>query len=194
MRISIIAALSTNDVIGRNNELPWRLSSDLKRFKALTMGHHLIMGRKTFESVGRPLPGRTNVIVTRDPGYRLPAHATPLAASYGASETTAAPVIVVPSIEEALRVAKDDAEAFVGGGATIFEQTLHRADRMYLTRVHADVEGDTYFPDFDDVAEWSLVDSEHFEADEKNDYPFSFLTYDRINEKSEHDPHCGVEG
>ena len=194
MRISIIAALSTNNVIGRNNELPWRLSTDLKRFKALTMGHHLIMGRKTFESVGRPLPGRTNVIVTRDPAYRPPTHATPLAASYGASDATSAPVIVVPSIEEALRVAKDDSEAFIGGGATIFEQTLHRADRMYLTRVHADLEGDTYFPDFDDVAEWSLVDSEHFEADEKNDYPFSFLTYDRINEKSEHDPHCGVEG
>ena len=163
MKLSMIAALSTNNVIGRDNQVPWRLSTDLKRFKALTMGHHLIMGRKTYESVGRPLPGRINVVITRQPDY----------APEG--------VTVLHSLEEAIRVAEQagDAEAFIAGGAEIYAQAMHRADRMYLTRVHAEVEGDTWFPDFDDVSEWRLTDSEHFDADDKNDFPFSFLTYDR---------------
>jgi dihydrofolate reductase len=195
MKLSIIAALSTNNVIGRGNALPWHLPADLKRFKALTMGHHLIMGRKTYESVGRPLPGRTNVIVTRDPDWNaMAAAATPLAASFEADPKTSAPVIVVRSLEEALDLAKDDAEPFIAGGAQIFEQTLHRASRMYLTRVHVEIEGDAYFPDFDDVAEWQLVDSEHREPDEKHAYAYSFLTYDRIAERSEADAHCGIEG
>lgn len=163
MRLSIIAALSSNNVIGRDNDLPWRLSTDLKRLKALTMGHHMIMGRRTWDSVGRPLPGRRIVVVTRDPGF------------------AAEGVEVVHSVEEGIRIAEEagDPEPFIAGGAEIFNQSMHRADRMYLTRVHAEVEGDTFFPDFDDVSEWHLVDAEHFEADEKNDYPFSFLTYDR---------------
>jgi dihydrofolate reductase len=163
MRISLIAALSTNNVIGRDNAIPWRLSTDLKRFKALTMGHHLIMGRKTWASVGRPLPGRISVVVTRDPQFE------------------AEGAIVVHSLEDALRVAAQggEREAFIAGGAEIYGQSLHTAHRMYLTRVHAEVEGDTFFPEFDDVTEWQLTDAEHFEADEKNEYPFSFLTYDR---------------
>jgi dihydrofolate reductase len=163
MRLSLIAALSTNGVIGRNNQVPWRLSTDLRRFKALTMGHHLIMGRKTFESVGRPLPGRINVVVTRQAGYAPPG------------------VTVVHSLDDAVRVAAEagDREAFIAGGAEIYAQSLHSADRMYLTRVHAEVEGDTWFPEFDDVTEWHLADAEHFEADEKNEFPFSFLTYER---------------
>ncbi|HET9425216.1 MAG TPA: dihydrofolate reductase [Gemmatimonadaceae bacterium] len=163
MKLSLIAALSTNNVIGRANGLPWHLPTDLKRFKALTMGHHYIAGRKTYESVGRPLPGRTNIVITRQPGF----------APEG--------VQVVHSLEEALRLAAaaGEIEAFVGGGGEIFAQALHRADRMYLTRVHADIEGDTFFPEFDDVSEWRLTDAEHFDADEKNEYPFSFLTYDR---------------
>jgi dihydrofolate reductase len=163
MKLSMIAALSTNNVIGINNDIPWRLSTDLKRFKALTMGHHLLMGRKTYESVGRPLPGRVTVVITRREEY----------APEG--------VTVVHSLEEAIRVAAaaHDEEAFIAGGAEIYEQSMHRADRMYLTRVHADIEGDTFFPDFDDVSEWRLVDSEHFDADEKNEHPFSFLTYER---------------
>ena len=195
MRLSIICALATNNVIGRNNALPWRLSSDLKRFKALTMGHHLISGRKTYESVGRPLPGRTNVVITRDPSWN-PASVgkTSLAKEFGVDEATNAPVVVVRSIDEALRVAANDPEPFIAGGADIFRQILHRADRMYLTRVHAEIEGDAYFPEFDDASEWRLVDSEHFEADAKNEYPFSFLTYDRVQEKPVNDPHCGVEG
>ncbi|HYI13479.1 MAG TPA: dihydrofolate reductase [Thermoanaerobaculia bacterium] len=163
MRLSVIAALSTNNVIGRDNGVPWRLSTDMKRYKALTMGHHLLTGRKTFESVGRPLPGRTTVVITRDTSYRPEG------------------VIVVGSLEEAVRVARErgDDEAFLNGGAQVYAQSMHLADRMYLTRVHAEVEGDAFFPDFDDVSEWHLVDSEHFEADEKNEYPFSFLTYER---------------
>lgn len=163
MKLSLIAALATNDVIGRNGQVPWHLPTDLRRFKTLTMGHHLIMGRKTFASVGRPLPGRVNVVITRQDDW------------------TADGVTVVHSLEEALRVAAgaEDTETFIAGGAEIYELSIHRADRMYLTRVHAEVEGDTWFPEFDDVSEWKLIDAEHCEADEKNEYPFSFLTYDR---------------
>jgi len=162
MTISIIAALASNNVIGRDNEMPWHLPADLKRFKALTMGHHLVMGRKTFEAIGRPLPGRTTVVVTRRGAFAAP------------------DVVVAPSIDAALDTAHGDSEVFIAGGAEIYEQMIHRADRMYLTRVHADVGGDAFFPDFDDVTEWSLVDSEHHEPDEKNALPYSFLTYERV--------------
>ena len=163
MRLSIIAALSSNNVIGRDNDLPWHQSTDLKRLKALTMGHHMIMGRRTYDSVGRPLPGRTFIVVTRDPGFAVEG------------------VLVAHSVEDAIQMVEEsgDQEPFIAGGEQIFEQSIHRADRMYLTRIHAELEGDTFFPDFDDVSEWHLTDSEHFEADEKNDYPYSFLTYDR---------------
>ena len=162
MTRSIIVAVSDNNVIGRKNDLPWHLSSDLKRLKALTMGHFMIMGRRTWESVGKPLPGRRIVVVTHDPNF---------VAMDG--------VVAVPTVEQAFDVARDDNEVFIAGGAVIFEQTLHTADRMYLTRVHAEVEGDTFFPEFDDVTEWELVDAEHCDADEKNQYPYSFLTYER---------------
>lgn len=163
MNVTLIAALSTNNVIGRTNQVPWCLPTDLRRFKALTMGHHLIMGRKTYDSVGRPLHGRTNVVITRREDW------------------TAEGVVVVHSLEEALRVAMQagETEAYIAGGAEIYELAIHRADRMQLTRVHAEVEGDTWFPEFDDVSEWQLVDAEHYEADEKNEFPFSFLTYER---------------
>jgi dihydrofolate reductase len=161
MIVSIIAALSTNNVIGRNNRLPWHVSADLKRFKSLTLGHHLLIGRKTFESLDRPLPGRTIVVITHDLDF------------------AADGVLTAPSVERAIELARLDPEVFIGGGAQIFEQTIHRADRMYLTRIHAEIEGDAFFPEFDDVTEWILVDVEHHEADEKNDYPYSFLTYER---------------
>jgi dihydrofolate reductase len=163
MTVSLIVAVANNGVIGRGNGLPWRQSTDLKRLKALTMGHHYIQGRKTYDTVGRPLPGRINIVITRQPDF------------------AAEGIVVVHSLEDALRIAEraGDDEPFVAGGAQIFEQALHRADRMYLTRVHADVEGDTWFPEFDDVSEWQLVDSEHYEADEKNEFPYSFLTYER---------------
>lgn len=163
MKLSIIAAVSTNGVIGRGNELPWHLSADLKRFKALTMGHHLIVGRKTYESIGRPLPGRTFLVVSR-----------------GSFEADG--IATVSSLEEAIArvAAAGDREPFIAGGAEIYGLSIHRADRMYITRVHAEIEGDAHFPEFDDVAEWKLVDAEHRDADEHNEHPFSFLTYDRI--------------
>ena len=163
MTLSIIVAVANNNVIGRDNKLPWKLSTDLKRFKDLTMGHHVIMGRKTFDEIRKPLPGRTNVVVTRNVDFNPEG------------------VAVARSVDEAVRKAEAtaDPEIFIIGGAEIIRQTLHMADRMYLTRVHAEPEGDTFFPDFDDVNEWQLVDAEHYEADEKNEHPFSFLTYER---------------
>ena len=163
MTISIIAAVGANNVIGRNNQLPWHMPADLKWFKNHTMGHHLLMGRKTFESTGRPLPGRITVVITRNPNY----------APEG--------VAIARSLDEAISKAEaaGDPEIYIAGGAEIFAQGLHRADRMYITRIHAEPEGDTFFPEFDDVNEWKLVDTEHCEADQKNPHPYSFLTYER---------------
>jgi len=161
MTVSIIVAVSDNNVIGRNNGIPWRQSADLKRLKALTMGHHMLMGRKTFLSLDRPLPGRTIVVITHDRQFQPDG------------------VLTAPSLERAIDLARLDEEIFIAGGAQIFEQALHRADRMYLTRVHAEVEGDTFFPEFDDVTEWKLVDAEHCDSDERNEHPYSFLTYER---------------
>ena len=163
MTISIVAAVASNRVIGKGSGIPWRLSMDLKRLKALTIGHCVIMGRKTFETLPQPLPGRTNIVITRDASYHPPEG-----------------VLVAPTPERALELAATaSSEVFVLGGAEIYALLLHRADRMYLTEVHADVEGDTFFPEFDDVVEWRLTDREDHEADEKNEYPFSFLLYER---------------
>ena len=164
MIVSLIAAVSDNNAIGRDNRIPWRQSADLKRLKALTMGHHLLMGRKTYESLDRPLPGRTIIVITHNRQFRADG------------------ILTAPSVERGIEMARLDDEIFIGGGAQIYEQSLHRADRMYLTRVHADVEGDTFFPEFDDVTEWNLVDVEHHEADEKNEHPYSFLTYERARD------------
>lgn len=166
MRLSIIVAVATNGVIGRDNKLPWHLSTDLKRFKTLTSGHTVIMGRKTFDEIGRkPLPNRTNIVVSRGTAPAI----------------LPVDVLFVASIDEALlKIPHSDEEAFIIGGAEIVRQTMTRADRMYITQVHADVPGDTFMPEFDDVNEWRLVDREDFESDAKNDYPFSFLIYDRV--------------
>lgn len=166
MRLSIIVAVATNGVIGRDNKLPWHLSTDLKRFKALTSGHTVIMGRKTFDEIGRkPLPNRTNIIVSRSVAPAI----------------VPADVLFTSSVDEALaRIPQADEEAFIIGGAEIIRQTITLAERMYVTQVHADVAGDTFMPEFDDVNEWRLTDREDFEADAKNDYPFSFLIYDRV--------------
>lgn len=164
MTVSIIAAVSDNNVIGRSNRIPWHLSTDLKRLKSLTMGHHMLMGRKTFESLDGPLPGRTIVVITHDPAFKPNG------------------VLTAPSLERAIDLASLDEEIFIAGGAQIYEQSIHRADRMYLTRVHVEMDGDAFFPEFDDVTEWNLVDSEHCEADEKNEYPYSFLTYERAGQ------------
>ena len=164
MTVSLIVGVSSNGVIGREGGLPWYLPADLKHFKRTTMGHHLIIGRRTWEEVGKPLPGRTMVVVTRSQRF----------APEGAQ--------VVRSVEAALELAAGDDEPFIGGGAQIYRVALARdlVDRIYLTRIHAEVEGDTFFPeiDFDD---WKLVSEEHHEADEKNEFDYSFLVSERSN-------------
>jgi dihydrofolate reductase len=164
MRISIIVAVAENGVIGRGGQLPWQLSADLQRFKRLTMGHTIIMGRRTWESIGRALPGRRTVVVTRQPNLKID---VPGVATAG-------------SLDESLQHAEagNDAEAFIFGGAEMYRETLPRADRLYLTRVLANVHGDTYFPDINWAA-WRLVESEHHAAGERNEFAFDFETYER---------------
>jgi dihydrofolate reductase len=165
MRISIIVPVAENGVIGRGGQLPWRLSADLQRFKRLTMGHTIIMGRRSWESIGRPLPGRRTVVVTRKPDYRV----------------RFAGVAVVSSLDHAMQVAEKagDSEAFIIGGAELYRDALPRAYRLYFTRVRANVEGDTRFPDVD-WSEWRMTESELLHADEKNDYPTTFEIHERI--------------
>jgi dihydrofolate reductase len=160
--VSLIVAVSTNGVIGRDGDLPWRLPADLRHFKKTTMGHHLIIGRATWDEVGRPLPGRTMVVVTRDRGFHADG------------------VLVAHSVEEALALARDDDEPFIGGGAEIYRVALERelVDRLYVTRVHAVVEGDTSFPPVDWTG-WLLADRIDRPADDKNPHPCSFEVWDR---------------
>ena len=163
MKLSIIVAVAENGVIGRENCLPWRLSADLKRFKQLTMGHAIIMGHKTYESIGRPLPGRRMIVISRQTNYHAP-HAN-----------------VAGNLADALKLAGQqyEIEAFVIGGAEVFKLALPIAERMYLTRVHAPVPGDVYFPAVD-PASWQLFESQPHPADEKNEYPFTFERYERV--------------
>lgn len=157
MIVSIIAAMDNRRGIGIENRLPWRLSADLKRFRELTMGHHIIVGRKTFESIGKPLPGRQMIVVTRDHLFR------------------AAGCDVCYSLAEALELARSrgEDEAFIGGGAQIYEQALALADRMYLTLVDAEIVADTFFPSFD-PQDWNERERIAHPADEKNQFPFTF--------------------
>ena len=157
MAVSIIVAMAQNRVIGRANGLPWKLSADLKRFKSITMGNHIVMGRKTYESIGRLLPGRTTVIVSRQEGYGVEG------------------AVVVSSLEEAIALSDD---LFVIGGGQIYEKALPLAERIYLTRVAAEVEGDTYFPEVDWEG-WKLFEEESHPADEKNDHSYTFETWER---------------
>ncbi|MFQ5994230.1 MAG: dihydrofolate reductase [Acidiferrobacterales bacterium] len=159
-RVSVIAAMAENRIIGVNNTLPWRLPADLRRFRALTTGHHVIMGRKTFESLQNPLPDRACVILTRDNSYAVPG------------------CKVVHSVDAALAVASDDREIFVIGGASLYAQTLPQADRLYLTVVHANVVGDSRFPAFA-WSDWSEVERQRHERDDNHVYAFSFITLDR---------------
>lgn len=162
MRLSIIVAVADNGVIGRDGDLPWRLSADLKRFKALTVGHHLLMGRKTFESIGTVLPGRITVVISR-----------------GQPDLPAG-VELAHSLEQAVELARahGDDEPFIAGGAEIYARALPAADRLYLTRVHADCEGDTLFPAWQEAV-WQEVFREDHPADDRNAHPYSFLIYDR---------------
>lgn len=167
MHLSLIAALAENRVIGRDNTLPWRLPGDLKFFKATTMGKPMVMGRKTWESLGRPLPGRTHIVVTRQAGYAVPDG-----------------VLVVATLDEAIstaqRIAQRDGvdEAVVIGGAEIYAQALPRCDRLYLTEVHALVDGDAYFPAFDRTG-WRETRRERQSAGDGNAYDYSFVVLER---------------
>lgn len=162
-RISLIAALARNRSIGIDNRLPWHLPEDLKRFKALTMGHPMVIGRRTYDSVGRALPGRTTIVVTRQPGWTAPG------------------VLVARTLDEALdqAVELDGEEVFVGGGQEIFRLALDRAGRMYLTLIDRDFPGDTFFPEFD-VSRWRIVEREDHPPAEARSYAFSFVTYEKI--------------
>jgi dihydrofolate reductase len=164
MRISILVAVAENGIIGRRGQLPWRLSDDLRRFKQLTTGHAIIMGRRTWESIGRALPGRRTVVVSRSLDFR----------------PNVAGVETATGLDQALEIAEaaGDEEAFVVGGAELYRESLSRADRLYLTRVCAAVDGDTSFPNIE-WKNWQLAESEDHDANEKNEYAYRFETYDR---------------
>jgi dihydrofolate reductase len=163
--ITMIAAAAENNALGKDNDLVWHLPDDFKRFKRLTSGHHIIMGRKTFESFPKLLPDRTHVIISRKKDY--------------SPENT----IVVHSMEEALKVSKLDDEAFIIGGGEIYKMGMEHADRIELTRVHGEFEADTHFPEID-KSEWEIVKDQFHDKDEKHDYSFTYLTYERKQEKS----------
>jgi len=162
MKISIIVAIADNGVIGSDNELPWRLSADLQRFKALTMGHHLLLGRKTFDSIDRWLPGREMIVISR--GAPTLPDGVHLAAS------------VIDGIERARSHGEE--ELFVAGGASIYAVTLTECDRIYLTRVHGDVPGDVLFPKVN-WSRWNEASRQEIPADDRNEYPTTFSVYDR---------------
>jgi dihydrofolate reductase len=161
-RLSLIVAMAKNRVIGADNRIPWHLPNELKLFKSLTMGHHIVMGRKTYESIRRLLPGRTTVIVTRQKDYAVPG------------------AVVAHSITEAIDACNGDAEIFVIGGADLFRETLPIADRLYLTTVDAEPRGDTFMPDFD-ISEWQETSAEAFEKDDKHACAYRLAVLDRIN-------------
>ncbi len=157
--ISLIAAVSKNRVIGDSNKLIWHLPADLKRFKELTVGHSIVMGRKTYESIGRPLPNRRNIIITRDENY------------------TVQDCEIVNSIEEALLITNND--CFIIGGGEIYKQTVTLANKIYLTLIDSDFAGDTYFPDIDQ--KWFVCEEQVQIKDEKNPYNYKFVTYERFD-------------
>ena len=161
MKISMIAAMADDRVIGINNSLPWKLPNDMKWFRQQTMGKPIVMGRKTFESFGaKPLPGRTNIIITRDENYQ------------------ADDCIVVHSIDEAIKSAGKVEEIMIIGGASFYEQMLPRADRLYITLVHTKVEGDAWFPEWNE-SEWQQTERIDHDADEKNPHAHSFLILEK---------------
>lgn len=163
MKISMIAAMAENRVIGLDNKMPWHLPADLMFFKRVTLGKPIIMGRKTFESIGRPLPGRKNIVLSRDKNLQL------------------AGVSCVHTVEQALALVEDYDEVMVIGGATIYEQFLPKVQRLYLTFIDLKTAGDTYFPDYQLIADWQETQREVHLADQKNSYNYQFLTLDRLS-------------
>ena len=166
MIISTIVAKAKNNIIGKDNDIPWYLPADLKYFKKITTGHHIIMGRKCFQSIGKPLPKRTNVIVTRNPFFLV------------------SNCYIANSVEEALQIAHDNGEeeAMIIGGGQIYELTKHLWDRMYITEVDLEIEGDIIFPEMD-MSKWTLTSKEEHMKDAKNEVDYTFLRYDKIDNK-----------
>ncbi|OGZ00162.1 MAG: dihydrofolate reductase [Candidatus Liptonbacteria bacterium RIFCSPLOWO2_01_FULL_52_25] len=158
--ISIIVAMGKNRVIGNGGNIPWRLPADLKHFKEATMGHAVVMGRKTYESIGKPLPGRTNIVITWQKDYAAPG------------------CVTAASLNEAFKKA-GVGEVFVIGGAEIYREAMPRVDKLYVTLIDRDFEGDAYFPEID-PNEWRVSSRKEGATDEKNPYPYSFLTFERI--------------
>lgn len=161
MKISLVVAMDENRLIGARNRLPWRLPADLRHFKRVTMGHPIVMGRRTWESIGRALPGRTNIVMTRRSDYH------------------AEGAVVVDSLDAAKAAAGECDELMIIGGARLYEQVLPEADRIYLTEIHAAFEGDTYFPELPHD-EWACVSRRDCDGDDRNPFDYSFLVLERI--------------
>lgn len=159
-RLSLIVAMDENRLIGSENGLPWQLPADLAFFKRTTMGKPIVMGRRTFDSIGRALPGRRNIVVTRDPDF------------------SAEDCEIARGVDEAIALCAEAEEIMLIGGSSLYRQTLHRADRLYVTRIHHSFEGDTWFPDFDE-SEWRQETRADFEADNRNPYPYSIIKFVR---------------
>lgn len=157
---TLIAAIANNNALGKDNDLIWHLPADLIRFRHTTTGHHILMGRNTYESIGKPLPNRTSVIITRNANYK------------------AEGCIVVTSLEAALDIAKEDSSPFVIGGAQIYREAINLVDQLDITEVHHDFKADVFFPEIDSSV-WKETRRERFEADAKNPYPYSFVSYQR---------------
>jgi dihydrofolate reductase len=164
MRISLLVAMDENRGIGIENRLPWHISTDLKRFKSLTMGHCLLMGRKTYESIGRALPGRKMIVITRNHSYQADG------------------CLIAHSIDEGLKIAATsrESEVFVIGGGEIFSQTINSAERLYLTRIHTQVDSDVYFPVIDD-SQWRQIESTTYPAGEKDQYPHTYCVLEKLS-------------
>ena len=161
MQLSIIVAMNKNQVIGKNGTLPWHISSDLKNFKKITMGKPILMGRKTHESIGKPLPGRENIILTENQNY------------------LSAGCVVKNTLDEALLYCENASEVMVMGGATLYEQTLNKAEKLYITEiVDTSVDGDIFFPEYD-RSQWLEISRDSFKADENNEYDYNFTVLER---------------
>ena len=161
--ITVIAAIATNNALGKDNDLIWHLPADLKRFKKVTTGHYILMGRNTYESIGKPLPNRTTIIITRNKNYSKEG------------------CLIAGSIEEAIELAKEEAQLFIIGGAQIYKEIMAKdlADQLDITLVHSEFDADVYFPEID-AKVWKEAVREDFKADEKNDYDYSFISYQKI--------------
>ena len=161
--ITVIAAIATNNALGKDNDLIWHLPADLKRFKKVTTGHYIVMGRNTFESIGRPLPNRTTIIITRNKNYFKEG------------------CLIANSLEQAIEMSKEEAQVFIIGGAQIYKETIAKnlAQQLDITLVHKDFEADVYFPEID-AKIWKEVARENFKADEKNKLDYSFISYQKI--------------